>query len=228
MTLYWYKTVDTAWVSLGNWWQDSGHSTPADALPGDGDDCILLGPVGPVVDVGDMIFTTPATIDSTGLTEGAVFTVQGAGMFDGVIITGDVTFRGSIYVSGSSGVGVSGDVAAWDTVNLGSNVNMTVGGNLYLFDYANAASFTMISGNAVCRGNSQLNGAVTAGNADFHDSSFNVYGTIAGNFTYHLGGSKDFGSAGGAAGSAPPIGNGSQMISGHIAFKTPPPALQPI
>lgn len=96
-TKYWFKTGANAnWSTrIGNWWDDSGHSSQSAALPSVGDACVLLGPTSPIFDTdsGENANDLSTTIDSTACS----LTVTGAG---GSIefyatVTGNVTFIGA-------------------------------------------------------------------------------------------------------------------------------------
>ena len=111
MDLYWYSTQgNTDWDTLiGNWWTDSAHTSQASQLPLAGvDNCYLLGDVAPTVTVDDGIWAgAPATIDSTGLAGGAMFTVT-SGSGSGFSISGATTITGDMQVKGPAVLSTGG------------------------------------------------------------------------------------------------------------------------
>jgi hypothetical protein len=198
-TLYWYSMVDDNWDTLGNWWQDSGHVTPAAALPIGGDSCVLLGMVAPTINLDDGIFQCPSVIDASGMAGSAIWTLVSStpcvlelGAVGSVNILGDVKVTGEAEIGNMETVTITGDVYLYDNAYTGANANVVITGNVYCCDYASTQSMTSVTGNIYCRGASNTAGTIS-GNADYWDQAYNNYATIGGNFTYHAMGTSNFG-----------------------------------
>ena len=121
VTLYFDGAVDGDWAELGNWWQDSGHTVAATALPTAADSVVVGSSIDlnsgseptvvnftitdgfleiPVTVTGMATFSNSATLGFTGtITGNATFndTVQNFGT-----VTGTATFTGSACNAGGT------------------------------------------------------------------------------------------------------------------------------
>jgi hypothetical protein len=132
--LYYNAAVDSAWDTLGNWWNDAAFTTPAVAIPATGDTVYLTAGMtsGPSTSVtlahiyvnnaGSVIFTGAvgnATFNSSsnsGTVTGNAEFNNGSNSGSG-IVSGDATFNGS----GVNNATVSGNATFNNTsYNLGA------------------------------------------------------------------------------------------------------------
>jgi len=128
--IYWYKdAADAHWDTLGNWWDDAAHTTPASSIPVDSDAVYFLGTVQPDNSPG-----TPLNVllrwDTTGFDNDfdcSVFTMA----TDFVAIT-NVFIGNGTYVQNFTGsdvtnatVGGVAEIATCEIVNLICNDEAT-------------------------------------------------------------------------------------------------------
>ena len=194
MRLYFNGAVNSNWNTLGNWWQDSGFTTPAAALPANGDDVeiyaeVATPPSSPVTLVSIYVdgLSSAFNVDLTGTIGDAIFfgdvtnvgAITGSATWsDGVgaagnngTVTGDAVFN---VGSASNGGTVLGDAVFYSgTDNYGpvnGQCNMSSsGGN----NYSTVGSLLLSFGG--------VNYGTVTGNADFYDGSANdVSGIVLG------------------------------------------------
>jgi hypothetical protein len=162
--LYYNAAVDTAWDTLGNWWNDDIFTDPALALPTTGDTVYLYGYMtsGP---------TTPVTLNHI-----YAYTLSYGGLLSFTGAIGNATFQDSQN---------SGTVTGDATFN-GSSYNFgTVTGNATFNDTSINYSGAEVEGNATFNGTSYNNGEVT-GDATFNDSSYHdIFGEVGGEATFN-------------------------------------------
>jgi hypothetical protein len=169
-TLYYNAAVDTAWDTLGNWWNDIGFSDPALALPTIGDVVEIYAPM----DSGPSASVTLNSIYASGSFSGS-FGVN----FTGAI--GDAIFIGEyVYNLGT----INGNA----TFEQAFNDGIVLGDAIFNSNSAHGPS-AVVYGNATFNGNS-FNGGSLYGNAIFNDTSYNngnagYNGTIDGNATFN-------------------------------------------
>jgi hypothetical protein len=150
-TLYFNAAVNGDWATLGNWWMDSGHTTPATGLPTSSDSVIVSQEI--TANSG----SEPTVVNFTqnpGPTLIFDITVTGMATFQDSVcqatITGNATFSGYSSNSGT----VTGDATFNDS----------------------AGNFGTVTGNATFNDLS-YNGSETGvlGTGTFNDDSYNVY-----------------------------------------------------
>jgi hypothetical protein len=197
-TLYYNAAVDTAWDTLGNWWNDIGFSDPALALPADGDDVQIYAQM----DSGP---STSVTLNSIYVGAGyvqMVFTgAVGNAYFDGTnnagYVNGNAIFNNSGQASGASTSG--------NCIFNGSCVNYGgIGGDATFNDYSyntNVGADGSIGGNATFNDHSYNDGATINGNAIFNNDSYNQ-GVVSGNATFNDNSYNESGLGNGVSGDA--------------------------
>ena len=89
---YWYSTSATAWNTQANWYTDAAHQYQAASLPGSATDVIILGNLGPSVDLDAAYWVQPNSIDSGTAT--VTFTSQSYGNVT-CSISGNAVFNGN-------------------------------------------------------------------------------------------------------------------------------------
>ena len=95
--LYWNNEVGSDWFNVGaNWFTENTLSTQATSLPSGSSDVFMNGSVAAVVDLDDVDWVQPNSIDTTSVTDskGIVFTSASSGVFNGVIY-GNASFSGN-------------------------------------------------------------------------------------------------------------------------------------
>jgi hypothetical protein len=102
-TLYFSGEEDQSWATLGNWWDDAGHTIPAASLPTSSDSVVVSVSITAsgqtVVD-----FTLESNGDASGLS--GTLTVTGNATFNDThanygTVTGDATFNDSSVNAGA-------------------------------------------------------------------------------------------------------------------------------
>ncbi len=189
---YWYNSgANTNWTTLtGNWWTYSDHTSQAAVLPTASDPITTLGSTAPSVDLLDIAWVKPLSIDAS--TTGIIFTsataaspglnITGSTTFNGAsynanTVTGTTTFNGTSYNAGTV-TGTSTFASATGGVN-----TLTTG-----MQWGNGTSTTIVgSDNAVItswifNNNSFNNGTTT--NTTFNDTSYN-HGTTTSNTIFN-------------------------------------------
>jgi hypothetical protein len=183
--LYYNAAVDAAWDTLGNWWNDASFTTPATALPADGDTVYLSGfmtsgPSTPVT-LAHIHVADPSTgggsfgVNFTGATGDATFNDSS---FNNSLIDGNATFNDTSYNNGGY---IAGNAIFNDYSFLGGLG--VVSGNVTFNDYSILTS-GIISGNATFNDASYNNGFVVL-DATFNDTSYNQ-GVVSGDVTFDL------------------------------------------
>jgi hypothetical protein len=158
--LYYNAAVDTAWDTLGNWWNDDIFTDPALALPA----------------TGDTVYLT------AGMTSGPSTSVTLAHIY--VNNAGSVTFTGAVGDATFNGSGNSGTVSGDAEFNSSSNTSEgTVSGNATFND--NSYNAGTVSGDAVFNGTSQNASSVVDGSSTFNDSSSNTVGLDGTSVTFN-------------------------------------------
>jgi hypothetical protein len=170
-TLYYNAAVDTAWDTLGNWWNDIGFSDPALALPATGDNV--------------KIYAQMDSGPSTSVTLNSIYVNAGSNniVFTGAI--GNATFDGSYnsgYVNGNAifnnGGQASGASTSGNCTFNGSCINYGgIGGDATFNDYSyntNVGTDGSIGGNATFNNHSYNYGGTIYYNATFNDNSYNA------------------------------------------------------
>lgn len=139
-TLYFNGAVDGDWNNLSNWWDDSGFTTPASALPTSSDSVVAS-----------------ATISSNGGSAPTVvnFTINGSNQYLGITltVTGIATFNDTTYNVGN----ITGEVEFND-----SSANGQLGsiiGNVTFNDNSIHALGANINGNATFNNSSIKRGS---------------------------------------------------------------------
>lgn len=89
---YWYSTSATAWNTQSNWYTDAAHLYQAASLPGGATDVIILGNLGPSVDLDAAYWVQPNSIDAGTAT--VTFTSQSYGNVT-CSISGNAVFNGN-------------------------------------------------------------------------------------------------------------------------------------
>jgi hypothetical protein len=89
---YWYSTSATAWNTQSNWYTDAAHLYQAAGLPDGATDVIILGNVGPSVDLDAAYWVEPNSIDTGSAT--VTFTSQNYGNVT-CSISGNAVFNGN-------------------------------------------------------------------------------------------------------------------------------------
>jgi hypothetical protein len=89
---YWYSTSATAWNTQTNWYTDAAHLYQAASLPDGATDVIILGNIGPSVDLDAAYWVQPNSIDSGTAT--VTFTSQNYGNVT-CSISGNAVFNGN-------------------------------------------------------------------------------------------------------------------------------------
>lgn len=179
--LYFNAAVDNDWNTLGNWWQDAGHTVHAGALPTVADEVIvteaILSNAGPAASVSSAVFSSNATLgmeltvsvsatfnDSTTLNNGhiigpAIFNEDSVNYYS--TIDGDTTFNDNAY-----------------------NNNSTITGTVTFND--NSYNQGNITGDVIFNDNSYNEDGGITGNATFNGSSYvKQGGTIGGEATFN-------------------------------------------
>jgi hypothetical protein len=205
-TLYYNAAVDTDWNTLGNWWDDSGHTVPATSLPTSSDSVVSSAEI--LSNSG----STPTVIDFTQngssgfIYLGIEITVTGTATFNygsmsgGTIngncifnndavnfgtINGNATFTASSYTGLSSnaftGSGVSGTI----TFSSATPVSFTLSNGNTWFVNTSALTFTTPDPTWTFNGDSYLESNYTIeGDCTFNSTSRNT-GTIVGDCTFN-------------------------------------------
>jgi hypothetical protein len=168
--LYYNAAVDTAWDTLGNWWENAGHNTPAAAIPANGDTVYLSGAMtsGPSTSV--TLANINVLIDAvnfTGAIGNATFSTDSFN--DGTVI-GNATFNGTSQ--NSSGT-IVGDATFNDTSSNNARVegnatfnNSSVNNGVCYLGIFNDYSYNSASGNPAA-----------SGQPIFNDYSYNEFGS---------------------------------------------------
>lgn len=89
---YWYSTSATAWNTQANWYTDAAHLYQAASLPDGATDVIILGNIGPSVDLDAAYWVQPNSIDTGSAT--VTFTSQNYGNVT-CSISGNAVFNGN-------------------------------------------------------------------------------------------------------------------------------------
>jgi hypothetical protein len=95
--LYWSNEVDSDWFNVGgNWFTENTLTTQATSLPSGSSNVFMNGSVAAVVDLDDVDWVQPNSIDTTSVTDlnGIVFTSANNAVFNGVIY-GSASFSGN-------------------------------------------------------------------------------------------------------------------------------------
>ena len=95
--LYWNNTVDSDWFNVaGNWFTENTLTNQAASLPSGSSDVFMNGSVAAVVDLDNVNWVQPNSIDTTSVTDslGIVFTSANNEVFDGTIY-GNASFSGN-------------------------------------------------------------------------------------------------------------------------------------
>lgn len=198
-TLYFNGAVDGDWNTLGNWWDDSGFTTPASALPTSSDSVIASatissnsGSAPTVIDftIGGGSYTIQLSSTILTVTGTATFNdstsllaqINGSVVFndtsfnDNGVIVGNVVFNDSSYHDGTgTQYGITGNV----TFNNNSYCIGPIDGNNITVTFNDSSILGVWDG---------TQGGYITGNAEFNDNSIkrgNVTGTITWNSTYH-------------------------------------------
>jgi hypothetical protein len=215
--LYFNAAVDGNLATLENWWQDSGFTTPADALPDNSDSVFITAPVTSgtatcfsaaiTANIGSAVSITANTITlnsgiNSGTLVGSVVLNNSASNIG--TITGNATFNANTYN------GINGSVSGDATFRGTEGNSGTVGGAAEFFDTTENSG--TVEGNATFRNSSSNSGGVVEGNATIYNPSANpVAGVVMGTETYLW-----------------PNGNGlwggDVWINGDIAFIIPQPS----
>ena len=154
--LYFNAAVDGNLATLGNWWQDSGFTTPADALP----------------DNSSRVFITAPPTSGTATYSSALIT---ANIGSAVSITANT-------ITLNSGIN-SGTLIGSVVLNNSASNAGTVGGAAEFFDTTENSG--TVEGNATFRNSSSNSGGVVEGNATIYNPSANpVAGVVMGTETY--------------------------------------------
>jgi len=179
--LYYNAGVDSAWDTLGNWWNNSAFTDPALALPATGDTVYLSSEMGsgPSTSVTlSHIYVSALNATFTGAIGNATF--NGDSSNNGTV-TGDAIFNDSSYNLGT----ISGDATFNDSSN--NAVFLAHGPTVIVGTISGDATFNDSSYNHAYY-DPQLdfaNGsAVVGGDAVFNNSSVN-YGLVQGNGTFN-------------------------------------------
>lgn len=163
-TLYYNAAVDTDWNTLGNWWLNSGHTTPATSLPTSSDSVVASA------SIGSNSGSEPTLVDVT---------LNGSGSLDiSITFTGSATFNDS---AGYDLAGVGATLTGNATFNDSTVNNGIVNGNATFNDSSYNNSVGSV-GAATFNANS-LNYGSVGGAATFDGSSVNL-GTVGGNATF--------------------------------------------
>ncbi len=102
---YWFSDgANPSWTNLSNWWTDADHTSQAGFLPKADDPIVTLGTVTPEVDLDNILYVNPYSIDAT--QTGITFT-SAIGEAPLVNIQGDVTFNNFSYHE--SGITITGN-----------------------------------------------------------------------------------------------------------------------
>jgi len=187
--LYYNAAVDTAWDTLGNWWENAGHNTPAAAIPANGDTVYLSGAMtsGPSTSV--TLANINVLIDSVNFT-GAIgnATFNGTSQNSSGTITGDATFNDTSY----NGSQVQGNATfnhySFNNNNFASVFGDTATFNDYSYNAGDGGLFTsgIVINNSIFNDYSYNNGitSFSSGIATFNDSSYNNITGSSGNGSY--------------------------------------------
>jgi len=186
--VYFNAAVDTAWDTLGNWWNDVAFTIPATYLPPDGGTVYLAAQMtsGPSTSVTlNHIYVADASTGGGGFY--VIFTgADGNATFNdnsgnSGTVAGDATFNdNSLNCFGGSTV--AGDATFRNTsCNAG-----TIAGNATFYGSSSNGDNGTVSGDATFNDNSlNYSGSTIAGNATFNDYSYNN-GTVSGDVTFDL------------------------------------------
>ncbi len=159
MTLYFNNAVNSAWDTLGNWWQNVEFTTPASSLPTTNDTVYLYGAVG----------TPPAT------------PVTLAHVYVSPMVLGWQDEGNYSFVADLTGV------TAPKTVNDNTKLAGTCAGNVTMNDFTRINPAAVITGDCVFNRQSFIdaNGRVN-GNCIFNDDSgAAISSRIFGNATFN-------------------------------------------
>lgn len=170
---YWYSTGNTDWDTVGNWWLDISHTSPATDVPdGTIDVVILASAANPIIN--NVSWVQPNSIDCS--VAGLTFTETGSPV--SCNITGNPTFNSSAGYQ-------------YGTITGSPIFNNSAYGSAYVVGNAEFRGSTNvvggdISGTATFRNTAQVGTPITVGNCEFYDSSANGDGvTASGNITFH-------------------------------------------
>jgi hypothetical protein len=188
--LYFNAAVNGNLATLGNWWQDSGFTTPADALPNNSTPVFISAPVTSgtatyksatiTANIGSAVSITANQITlNSGINSGTLIgpVVLNNSASNVGTITGNSTFNANTYN------GINGSVSG-DATFRGTEGNAgTVGGAAEFFDTTENSG--TVEGNAIFRDSSSNSGGVVEGNATIYNPSANpVAGVVMGTETY--------------------------------------------
>jgi len=231
--------VDYAWDTLGNWWNDAAFTSPAAALPANGDTVYLLGAMfsGPSTSVTlAHIYVDNVPVNFTGAVGNATFngyggnygTLTGDATFndfsqnDGTV-TGDATFTASSFVNIRFGSAGSYNFTSLTPVTFTYiGLDWTYDPSSWIFTTANPTwtfsgsyNFGTVTGDATFNDNSSNIGGTVLGDATFNDNSSNN-GTVAGNATFN----RDSYNSGTVTGDATfnESGDNSGTVTGDATF----------
>jgi hypothetical protein len=186
--LYYNAAVDTAWLTLGNWWNDAAFTSPAAAIPANGDTVYLSGEMtsGPSTSVtlshiyvtggqsmvftgavGNATFNDNSSRNNGTITGDATFNDNSSNFFQG-IVTGDAIFNSTSpnlgIVSGNATFnGTSRNLGAVDGTNTYNDYSYNEGNN---------------TGPSIFNDYSYNNGGVSPTNT-LNDFSYCFIGTVA-------------------------------------------------
>ena len=96
MGLYFNGTSGQNWTTLSNWYTDNSLTSAATCLPNVSACVEILGNTGVLIDLDDVNYVQPYSIDATAVTSdefGACITSSNSGVFSGILY-GDVQFLG--------------------------------------------------------------------------------------------------------------------------------------
>jgi len=158
-TLYFNSAVDGDWNTLGNWWDDSGFTTPASALPTSSDSVIASATIS------SNSGSAPTVIDFT--IGGGSYTIQLSSTI--LTVTGTATFNDSTSLLAQ----INGSVVFNDT---SFNDNGVIVGNVVFNDssyHDGTGTQYGITGNVTFNNNSYCIGPIDGNNitVTFNDSS---------------------------------------------------------
>jgi hypothetical protein len=168
--LYYNAAVDTAWDTLGNWWENAGHNTPAAAIPANGDTVYLSGAMNSGPSTSVTLANINVLIDAvnfTGAIGNATFSTDS---FNDGTVTGNATFNGTSQNS-------SGTIVGDATFNDTSSNNARVEGNA-TFNNSSVNDGDCYSGTFNDYSYNSASGVpVLSGQAIFNDYSYNEIGS---------------------------------------------------
>ena len=182
--LYYNAAVDTAWDTLGNWWTDASFTTPATALPADGDTVHLNGDVDyppstsvtlAHIYVSDILVGF-ASVNLTGV-------IGDVTVFRVVRVFGQITGDATFYNNSSAGGGRITGNATFNDISFNECPEIT--GDVTFNDYSGAQGYTSFLGNLTFNDDAYSYGYISVvGNTTFNDNSYNIR-EITGNATFN-------------------------------------------